>query len=369
MNGSPVSAVGRDFYALTDEDFQAHLLAGVSRTFALTIPQLPQPIHSIIANGYLLCRIVDTIEDEATLDRSTKRHFCERFVAVVQGNQDAEAFARDFSACLSDRTPASEQELIRVSARVIAITHRFAPADQKALARCVKIMSHGMADFQDQDLSAGLATLEDMNRYCYYVAGVVGEMLTEVFCNHVPSIAKHRDRMLKLAVSFGQGLQMTNILKDIWDDLERGVCWLPRDVFAAYGYDLRELRPGHTSPAFVAGLHELVAIAHGHLRNALEYTLLLPRGETGLRDFCLWALGMAILTLRKIHRHPYFDRSSEVKIKRTSVKATVLATRLCHRHDTWLKLLFHIASLGLPGPASADKIQSGPPNVAESLTS
>lgn len=365
MNGSLVSAASGDLYLLPDADFQAYLLKGVSRTFALTIPQLPEPIHQVVANGYLLCRIVDTIEDEATLDWRTKRYFCERFVAVVQGSQDASAFSRDLAVRLSERTPKAERELIQLIPRVIAITHRFSPADRKALGRCVAIMSHGMADFQEQDLRGGLATLMEMNRYCYYVAGVVGEMLTQVFCNHLKCLAKQQDRMLKLAVSFGQGLQMTNILKDIWDDLERGVCWLPRDVFAAHGYDLNHLHPGDRHAGFAAGLRELIAIAHGHLRNALEYTLLIPAYETGLRDFCLWALGMAVLTLRKINRLPYFSCSSEVKIRRTSVKATVLASRLCHRHDTLLQWLFAVVSRSLPGPAPAEKLAlSPPPHIA-----
>lgn len=370
MNGRPVSVIHGDLHALTDEAFQAYLLDGVSRTFALTIPQLPEPIHQVIANGYLLCRIVDTIEDEATLDRQTKRHFCERFVAVVQGSQDASAFSRDFAARLSDRTPQAEQELIQVIPRVIAITHGFSHADRQALARCVAIMSHGMAEFQNRDLSSGLATLVDLNRYCYYVAGVVGEMLTQVFCNHSQHIASQRDRMLELSVSFGQGLQMTNILKDIWEDLERGVCWLPRDVFERHAYDLRNLHPGHRNADFVAGLRELVAIAHGHLRNALEYTLLIPEYETGLRDFCLWALGMAIMTLRRIHLHPYFSRSSEVKISRRCVKATVLTTRLCHRHNDLLRWLLNAASRSLPGPAPAERLALSPPThiAAQSLS-
>nr|BAL55583.1 squalene synthase [uncultured Gammaproteobacteria bacterium] len=359
-----ISATCEDLDALTDSAFQARFLDGVSRTFALTIPRLPEPVHQVIANGYLLCRIVDTIEDEATLDRAAKRRFCERFVEVVQGRQNAAEFAQEFAARLSNRTPLAERELIQAIPRVIAITHKFSPADREALARCVAIMSHGMADFQDQDLRAGLATLADLNRYCYYVAGVVGEMLTQVFCHHFPAMAKHEERLLELAVSFGQGLQMTNILKDMWDDRERGVCWLPRDIFLAHGYELNNLRPGHRDPAFVAGLRELIAIAHGHLRNALEYTLLIPNSETGLRDFCLWALGMAILTLRKIHRHPYFSRSAEVKISRRSVKAVILITHLSHRHNELLRWLFGLAGSGLPGPAPAEQLALSPPQTA-----
>lgn len=61
-----------------------------------------------------------------------------------------------------------------------------------------------------------------MDLYCYHVAGVVGEMLTELFCDYSPEINQHKPVLMKLAVSFGQGLQMTNILKDIWEDRKRG---------------------------------------------------------------------------------------------------------------------------------------------------
>lgn len=331
-----------------DTAFQSHLLEGVSRTFALTIPQLPPRLYTAVANAYLLCRIVDTIEDEATLDSAQKRAFCREFIEVVRGRADAGAFSAQLVPLLSERTLPAEHELIREVPRVIAITHGLADEQVQALADCVAIMGKGMAEFQDQDLSAGLKDMAEMDRYCYFVAGCVGEMLTRLFCHYSPEIAPHREEMLPLAVSFGQGLQMTNILKDIWDDANRGVCWLPQAVFDAGSFELRRLPAGHDSAAFREGLLQLVGIAHGHLRNALDYTLMIPAHETGIREFCLWALGMAVLTLRKIAAHPDFSASAQVKISRRSVKATILASRLARRHDFLLKLLFNLASLGLP---------------------
>src|SRR5581483_186122 len=119
--------------------------------------------------------------------------------------------------------------------------------------------------------------------------GVVGEMLTRLFCEYSHEINKRRDSLMRLAVSFGQGLQMTNILKDIWEDRRRGACWLPQDILRESGFDLAELSPESHGEEFQRGLKRLVAIAHAHLRNALEYTLLIPPEETQIRDFCLWA--------------------------------------------------------------------------------
>ncbi|NIO43335.1 MAG: squalene/phytoene synthase family protein, partial [Burkholderiales bacterium] len=108
---------------------------------------------------------------------------------------------------------------------------------------------------------------------------------------------------MKLAVSFGQGLQMTNILKDIWEDRTRGACWLPQDVFKQSRFDLKDLSKDQHDRSFGEGLEKLIGIARAHLRNALSYTLLIPGSEKGIRRFCLWALGMAVLTLRKINRN------------------------------------------------------------------
>jgi farnesyl-diphosphate farnesyltransferase len=153
--------------------------------------------------------------------------------------------------------------------------------------------------------------------------------------------------MLSRAVSFGQGLQMTNILKDIWDDRHANACWLPRSVFGG-DLDLARLEELHTTNAFRSGLNELLGIGHAHLRNALEYTCMIPKHEVGIRRFCLWAIGLAVLTLRKIHRNPTFRSGSDVKVSRRTVKATVLTTNLALGSNRALRLMFARAADGLP---------------------
>lgn len=330
-----------------DKRYQDDILPHVSRTFALTIPQLPADLREVVANAYLLCRIADTIEDDADLSNRRKRHYAERFIRVVAGGEAAAAFAAELAPELSPRTPASEHDLIVNTPAVIRITHGFNGRQRAALERCVRIMAEGMARYQEAETLDGLADQSDMDSYCYYVAGVVGEMLTELFCDYSAAIDAHHDELMSLAVSFGQGLQMTNILKDIWDDRQRGACWLPADRFAAAGVTLSNVKPGRGGPGFERSLQELVAIAHGHLENALRYTLLLPRDETGLRKFCLWALGMAVLTLRRIRANPGFSDGRQVKISRNSVKATIIVTRFTVKHDKLLKILFNQASKGL----------------------
>ena len=336
--------------AMADEQFQMELLEGVSRTFALTIPQLPDSLCKAVANAYLLCRIVDTIEDEVSLTPEQKKYFCHGFINVVQSCQHSEAFANELAPLLSSNTLPAEHVLIHVIPRVIHITHQFDKEQIAALSTCVETMAEGMPLFQAENMHSGLPALSDMDRYCYYVAGCVGEMLTKLFCHYSPQIAKNKDEMLTLAVSFGQGLQMTNILKDIWDDAERGVCWLPQDIFSEIGYDLKNLNAKTNDANFRLGLERLVSTAQAHLNNALKFTQLIPNHETGIRNFCLWALGMAVLTLKKIKQNLGFTQSDEVKISRNSVKSTILATKLLGRSNTLLTLLFNFTSQGLHAP-------------------
>jgi farnesyl-diphosphate farnesyltransferase len=332
----------------SDDDFQSDMLEQVSRTFALTIPQLPPSLRRVVANAYLLCRIVDTIEDEPLIDSASKQFFCQQFVGVLNGINNAERFARELGSALSSRTPPAEHELMRNVPRVVDISRSFSAPQRCALQKCVTIMASGMAQFQLSNDKHGLKNLHELDRYCYYVAGVVGEMLTALFCLYSPQIAKQHDRLMRLAVSFGQGLQMTNILKDVWEDYANGACWLPREIFADDDFELREMARGENSAQFQRGIQRLVGVAHGHLKDALSYTLVIPRREIGIRNFCLWAIGLAVLTLRKINRHLDYSEGNQVKISRTSVKGTIVLSQLAVRHDHVLRLLFCAASLGLP---------------------
>jgi farnesyl-diphosphate farnesyltransferase len=344
-----------------DDELQNTLLKDTSRTFALTIPQLPPPLRRVVSNAYLLCRIVDTIEDEASLDTAAKRRFCNRFAAVVAGRESAAAFADELTPRLTG-SAATDRALVRTTPRVVAITHGFSAAQQEALRECVTVMAAGMIEFQEARTVSGLADIAELDRYCYHVAGVVGEMLTRLFCDYSPDIARDRDTLMPLAVSFGQGLQMTNILKDIWEDRERGACWLPQDVFREAGFDLENLAREAYSPAFGAAIERLLGIAHAHLQDALRYTLLIPKEETAIRHFCLWAIGMALLTLRRINANRAFRSGSEVKISRRSVKLVIAASRVAVKRDGLLKSLFRLAARGLPLAPARPPYTPGPRN-------
>ena len=333
--------------------YQSEALPGVSRTFALTIPQLPEPLRHAVGNNYLLCRIADTVEDEPTLSIEEKGIYLDRFVGVVEGQSSARSFAEDLYPRLSEGTIEAERNLVANVDTVVSITHGLRPAQRRAIERCIRIMAPGMAEFQSELTVRGLQDMRQLDRYCYHVAGVVGETITELLCDYSPTIGGRRGQLLGLSRSFGQGLQMVNILKDFWEDRERGACWLPRDVFADAGVDLSSVRAGQTSARFVVALCRLIEVAVRHLVSAYRYTMLIPARETGIRRFLLWALGMAVQTLRRIRENPTFSGGDQVKISRNEVRAIVLATSALVRSDRALRWLFESAIDRIPRPANA----------------
>jgi farnesyl-diphosphate farnesyltransferase len=334
--------------SVSDEAYQDEVLPHVSRTFALTIPQLPPALRIGVTNAYLLCRIADTIEDEPALSPEATLILLQRFVAVVHDKEDAASLASEVVPLLSNQTLPAERDLVLNMGRVVGVTTGFDEPQRTAIQRCIAVMCGGMHQFQQTASLRGLPRSGDLDDYCYYVAGVVGQMLTELFCGYSPIIKQRRTALHELAVSFAQGLQMTNILKDVWEDRGRGACWLPQEVFTRHGIDVSQLSPGRGGPGFEAGMHELVGVAHAHLRNALSFTLLIPGAETGIRRFCLWAIGLAVLTLRKIEQTPGFASGKQVKVSHAAVGLTQFSTNFAVRQDWLLKKLFDWAARGLP---------------------
>lgn len=314
---------------------QAVHLQQVSRTFALTIPLLPSPLADWVGNAYLLCRIVDTIEDDPMLSCDIKQRYIASFLASLQGGTGIENWCNPLARCLSANTPPGEVALIQDVPAVLARLFSFPAAVQQILVQGVSIMSRGMSAQQQQ---VTIADCNELDRYCYSVAGVVGELLTELFCVYLPGIADQKSMLLPLAVSFGEGLQLTNILKDIQDDASRGVCWLPR----------QQQVTDCSTHADQQQIALYIAMARGHLDDALAFTARLPRKESGIRQFCLWAIGMAILTLQRVHANSHSTEPASAKISRRQVKAVIVGCKCAGWSNTLLRLYFRWLGRGLP---------------------
>src|SRR5665213_3641107 len=111
----------RTMTTLSDQQYQRQILVHVSRTFALTIPQLPIRLRDAVTTAYLLCRIADTIEDEATLSAPDKLNYLASFSNVVAGSADAQRLATQLATCLSDQTSPHERDLVANMGRVVRV--------------------------------------------------------------------------------------------------------------------------------------------------------------------------------------------------------------------------------------------------------
>jgi len=304
----------------TDLAYQKAILSSVSRTFALTIPLLPPIIEKVVGNTYLLCRIVDTIEDAAELTPEAKKNLSALFLDVVLERAPVESFVEPCLDALKNYSNHDELDLIAHTPTVLRILHTCSSHDQEAVSRCVSIMSEGMSRFHGRQTEAGLKDLSEFEDYCYVVAGVVGELLTSIFRHYSPQFSKNIQGHENLAIAFGQALQMTNILKDSPEDRARGVSWKPAN--------LSQL--------------DLLQIAYQKLSDSLTYILLIPKEEVGMRRFCLLAFGLAVLTLDKLAAGDHFERQEDIKLSRNTVWLFYGFTKIAAGSNGLIKSFFYL---------------------------
>ncbi len=303
-----------------DLAYQKAILSSVSRTFALTIPLLPPLIEKVVGNTYLLCRIVDTIEDATDLNPELKRHLSQLFLDAVLDRTPVESFVGPCLEALKNYPNHDELDLIAHTPTVLRILHTCSHHDQEAVGRCISIMSEGMSRFHVKQTASGLKDLAEFEEYCYVVAGVVGELLTTIFRHYSPQFSKNIQGHEHLAIAFGQALQMTNILKDSPEDHARGVSWKPVNMTQ----------------------RELLGIAYQKLNASLTYTLLIPKKQVGMRRFCFLALGLAVLTLGKIASRHHFQTKDEIKLSRNTVWSFYGFMKFSASNDMLIKSFFYL---------------------------
>ena len=126
-------------------------------------------------------------------------------------------------------------------------------------------------------------------------------------------------------VRFGKGLQLTNILRDIAQDVRIGRCYLPRVELYALGVQPEDLLNAEVLQRIQPLLTELLNLTCDLYQDGWAYTLAIPRREWRLRLACAWPLliGLSTLTLVRRTRH-LLNPHIRVKIARTQVYAILL---------------------------------------------
>ena len=310
----------------SDWSFCQQRLVEVSRTFSQPITMLPDGLERSVTCGYLLCRIVDTIEDHPDLPDEYRDELYSSFVQMVEGQCSPRSFVDVFSR-VSDE--GSEFDLCRGADRVMRVFRDLDDAQQRVSEKWIIEMAGGMAEWSHRlpgkDGFVAASTMKDLERYCYFVAGTVGHMLTGLFLHALEDLSPERAKALKEnAESFGLGLQLVNILKDITDDAERQISFIPREVIAAEGLSFSMLSDPEYHEAAHRALVPVFENAENKLDRALDYCLALPPKYREIRLFCLLPLWMAVRTLAHARGNDdQFIKGAKVKISREEVHALV----------------------------------------------
>lgn len=278
-----------------------NLLIRVSRTFALAVSELPEPIRREVEVAYLLFRIADTFEDATRWPPERKRDALTVFERLLDAGtaEDAERHARHWR----EDPPVDHEGYVELLGETPAVLDALAvlgPEAQEFIRRQVGRTARGMVKYAQQGQELELRTLQRLRAYCYAVAGIVGELLTELFLVDRPELAAEASYLRVRAREFGEGLQLTNILKDSRGDAAEGRSYLPED----------------------GQLDKVFALAREDLRRAQEYVGALERAGTsdGIIGFCALPVLLAWETLDRVE-----SVGSGAKLTRAEVASIVTA--------------------------------------------
>lgn len=307
--------------------FCKQALSEVSRTFSRPIAMLPGNLEVAVTLGYLLCRIADTVEDHPSVDSEARDRLFPMFLGVLERGIDAADFEREFELIAGDDP---ELSLARRTRVVMRVFHAQSERTQAACREWVGEMARGMSLYSHRqkgdDGFIALHTTADLERYCYYVAGTVGHLLTDLFLEELGE-SKESELGLLLredAESFASGLQMVNILKDVTDDRERSWSFVPRTAVARQGIGIAELCDLKVRGRAHAAVAPLFDLAKSHLDRAMRYALAIPKSQVGIRLFCLLPLWMAARTLVVARGNDaMFTPGKPVKISREEVESLI----------------------------------------------
>ncbi len=313
------------------------LLKRVSRSFYLTLIVVPRAVRDQLGLAYLFARAADTIADTDLIDRNRRLGFLKQFKAQFAEDRIRWDEVRAIqTALVPHQRESAERTLLERLEDCFKVYMSFEAEDRKRTRQLMGTLTNGM----EMDLTvfpsdsprhpAALRSMEELDRYTYYVAGCVGEFWTHMICAHVPSLARwDLATMGSIGVRFGKGLQLTNVLRDAARDLQRGRCYFPGPMLQKAGLTASDLLRKDGLVALRPVVVELIRIALEHLDQGWLYTMAIPRREVRLRLACMWPILFAGHTLRRVAASPeLLDPSANVKMPKSQVRLLMALTVL-----------------------------------------
>ncbi len=293
-------------------EFGWKVLPDVSRSFALTIPFIEQPYKNEIMVGYLEARVLDTFED-SPVPFSLKQRAMNLWIEALR-QERLESLHTVIDQVLDYVPSFSYRFLVEKADWVLKLHNQMSCFFKRAAVRWFGEMKDGMLEYSDKPI----VTFDDLDEYCYYVAGVVGLFLTDV----VGSREKFRigeKEIQQYANDFGLFLQKVNITRDVREDALNDRFFWPQMLIKDIGYD-GLLKPENEEEALTS-LNKMVDNALKHKPNAEKYIELISPRLGGYKKFCYVNYKMAEATLLLCKDNPdVFYSEKPVKISRKEVQ-------------------------------------------------
>ncbi len=307
----------------------------VSRSFALLAPAVESPLNDYFSTAYLICRVVDNIEDCTQPFSWQQARFAE-FAALLQNPADARVILSSWESESWPGLSADEQQMMRVDGGLMLwqIYAQIPDESRGSIANWALVMAQGMEEVSNPVQPTGLfisrngvrlpAKEQGYDKYCYYVAGTVGHMITEMAITHYAIEGMTAKRLLENSEASGRALQKTNIVKDFAKDLERGACYLPGEWLREVNYD-----PLRLAGAPVQWKEKVLANVLQEFEDSVNYILDLPITAVGFRKASLLMLLPGYQTLRLAARNhqQLFTPDHQVKISRMTMAKCLLDAR------------------------------------------
>lgn len=255
---------------MSSVDYSAHLQR-VSRSFSFCIARLESPLKNWVGLTYLLCRLLDTVEDSSWSSLPEQNCAFDQFAQFVESMPSREQ-VESWAASIREATD-PERDLLRDAYLIFADLHALDGPIRESIQAMLRQMTFGMRTFANRKVDGVLQlwNLDEVNRYCFFVAGVIGEVLTKLVSVVEPKF-ETGPTTIRLAHSFGLFLQKVNILKDEPTDRLQGRLFVP---------DAREV----------------LESARADEQAAMDFIRLIPIEQTGFRLFCAWSLSLGLATL------------------------------------------------------------------------
>ena len=267
-------------------------LEATSRSFSAVIQELNHELLVPVTLFYLVLRGLDTIEDDMTIPLSKKVPLLRDFhnTMEIDGWQFHESNEKD-------------KELLEHFDVVITELKKIKEPHYEIIKDMCEKMGNGMADYAENEeiIKNGVQTVEGYEKYCHYVAGLVGEGLTRLFLASELCHPKLKERPT-LTESMGQFLQKTNVIRDIREDWDDGRRWWPKEIWSKHVDEWEHLfDPKYEEQALNAS-SEMVLDALKHAEECLFY--MAGMKDQSVFNFVAIPQGMAIATLEAVFRNP-----------------------------------------------------------------